>query len=78
MLQQMGSDIYHPSLKTHKLMGDLDDSWSCPVDHSYRILFEFAIDLWRSIPEVIAYFSMIPLAVRLGKPTTEAITKIRY
>ena len=43
-LQQMVSDIYHPSLKTHKLMGDLDDVWSCSVDYSYRILFEFAID----------------------------------
>jgi addiction module RelE/StbE family toxin len=43
-LQQMGSDIYHPSLKTHKLMGDLDDVWSCSIDYSYRILFEFEID----------------------------------
>jgi addiction module RelE/StbE family toxin len=43
-LQQMASDIYQPSLKTHKLMGNLDDVWSCSIDYSYRILFEFAID----------------------------------
>jgi mRNA-degrading endonuclease YafQ of YafQ-DinJ toxin-antitoxin module len=40
----MVSDIYHPSLKTHKLMGNLDDIWACSIDYSYRILFEFAID----------------------------------
>ncbi len=43
-LQQMVSDIYHPTLKTHKLMGDLDDVWSCSIDYSYRILFEFVVD----------------------------------
>ncbi len=43
-LQQMLSDIYHPSLKTHKLMGNLDDTWSCSIDYSYRILFEFVTD----------------------------------
>ena len=40
----MLSDIYHPSLKTHKLMGNLDDTWSCSIDYSYRILFEFVTD----------------------------------
>ena len=43
-LQQIELDVYHPSLKTHKLMGDLDDIWSCSVDYSYRILFEFTTD----------------------------------
>ena len=43
-LQQIELDVYHPSLKTHKLMGDLDDLWSCFVDYSYRILFEFTTD----------------------------------
>jgi toxin HigB-1 len=40
----MAADIYHPSLKTHKLMGDLEDTWSCSIDYSYRILFEFVPD----------------------------------
>jgi addiction module RelE/StbE family toxin len=43
-LQQMSLDVYHPSLKTHKLMGNLNDIWSCSVDRSYRILFEFTTD----------------------------------
>ncbi len=29
-------------LRTHKLIGDLSDIWSCSVDYSYRLLFEFA------------------------------------
>jgi addiction module RelE/StbE family toxin len=43
-LQKMVEDIYHPSLKTHKLMGELADTWSCSIDYSYRILFEFVSD----------------------------------
>jgi toxin HigB-1 len=43
-LQQMVDEIYHPSLKTHKLTGDLDNTWSCSIDYSYRILFEFVTD----------------------------------
>jgi mRNA-degrading endonuclease YafQ of YafQ-DinJ toxin-antitoxin module len=43
-LLQMVSDVYHPSLKTHKLIGDLDGIWSCSIDYSYRILFEFMPD----------------------------------
>jgi addiction module RelE/StbE family toxin len=40
-LQQLSEDAYHPSLKTHKLKGDLDDTWSCSIDRSFRILFKF-------------------------------------
>jgi mRNA-degrading endonuclease YafQ of YafQ-DinJ toxin-antitoxin module len=40
-LQQLSDDPYHPSLKTHKLKGDLDGRWSCSIDYSNRILFEF-------------------------------------
>jgi mRNA-degrading endonuclease YafQ of YafQ-DinJ toxin-antitoxin module len=43
-LLQMAADIYHPSLKTHKLMGNLEDVWSCSIDYSHRILFEFLPD----------------------------------
>jgi addiction module RelE/StbE family toxin len=40
-LRQLAEDPYHPSLRTHKLIGDLSDIWSCSVDYNHRILFEF-------------------------------------
>ena len=33
------TSINHPSLKTHKLKGNLDGVWSCSIDYSNRILF---------------------------------------
>ncbi|MCT7949430.1 type II toxin-antitoxin system YoeB family toxin [Ancylothrix sp. C2] len=43
-LQQLTADAFHPSLKTHKLKGDLSGVWSCSIDYSNRILFEFVPD----------------------------------
>ncbi|HEY9808744.1 MAG TPA: type II toxin-antitoxin system mRNA interferase toxin, RelE/StbE family [Halomicronema sp.] len=43
-LQQLTADAFHPSLKTHKLKGDLSGVWSCSIDYSNRILFEFVQD----------------------------------
>ncbi|NJL91344.1 MAG: type II toxin-antitoxin system mRNA interferase toxin, RelE/StbE family [Coleofasciculaceae cyanobacterium SM2_1_6] len=40
-LRQLAENPFHPSLSTHKLVGDLSDIWSCSVDYKYRILFEF-------------------------------------
>lgn len=40
-LQQLVEDPFHPTLKTHKLSGDLAGIWACSIDYSYRILFEF-------------------------------------
>ncbi|NEO13214.1 MULTISPECIES: type II toxin-antitoxin system mRNA interferase toxin, RelE/StbE family [unclassified Moorena] len=40
-LRQLAEDPFHPSLHTHKLKGDLSNIWSCSIDYSYRILFEF-------------------------------------
>jgi addiction module RelE/StbE family toxin len=40
-LRQLAEDPFHPSLHTHKLKGDLANSWSCSIDYSYRLLFEF-------------------------------------
>lgn len=40
-LRQLALDPFHPSLRTHKLKGDLADVWSCSIDYDYRILFEF-------------------------------------
>ena len=43
-LFQLVEDPFHPSLRTHKLKGDLGEVWSCSIDYSYRILFEFVND----------------------------------
>jgi mRNA interferase YafQ len=40
-LEQLAEDAYHPSLKTHKLQGDLKDSWACSAGYDLRILFVF-------------------------------------
>lgn len=31
-LQKLTADAFHPSLKTHKLKGDLSGVWSCSID----------------------------------------------
>ena len=43
-LKQLEDNHFHPSLRTHKLTGDLSDTWSCSIDYQYRILFEFIKD----------------------------------
>jgi len=43
-LQKLTDDPFQPSLRTHKLKGDLSDRWSCSIDYSNRILFKFVID----------------------------------
>ena len=43
-LKQLEQDCFHPSLKTHKLTGDLADVWPCSIDYQNRILFEFIKD----------------------------------
>ncbi len=44
-LQKLAEDAFHSSLKTHKLMGELSDIWSCSIDYNYRILFQFIDNL---------------------------------
>ncbi|WP_026736503.1 type II toxin-antitoxin system RelE/ParE family toxin [Fischerella sp. PCC 9605] len=41
VLQQLAEDPFHPTLHSHKLKGDLSGIWSCSIDYSNRILFEF-------------------------------------
>lgn len=43
-LQLLSEEPFHPRLHTHKLSGNLSDIWSCSIDYSYRILFEFVTD----------------------------------
>ncbi|MGA9381975.1 MAG: type II toxin-antitoxin system mRNA interferase toxin, RelE/StbE family [Phormidium sp.] len=43
-LRTLASDPFYPTLRTHKLQGDLSNVWSCSIDYSYRILFKFVTD----------------------------------
>ena len=40
-LQQLTENPFHPTLKTHKLKGDLAEKWACSIDYSNRIVFKF-------------------------------------
>lgn len=40
-LELLEEDAYHPSLKTHKLKGELAGSWACSAGYDLRIIFEF-------------------------------------
>jgi len=40
-LEQLAEDAFHPSLKTHKLKGDLEGSWACSAGYDLRIVFAF-------------------------------------
>jgi mRNA interferase YafQ len=41
VLEFLAKDAFHPHLKTHKLKGDLRDSWACSVSYDLRIVFKF-------------------------------------
>jgi len=45
VLIQLQEDMYHPSLRAHKLQGDLRYLWACSVTHEYRLLFELIANL---------------------------------
>lgn len=40
-LQLLEADAFHPRLKTHKLSGQLKDSWAASAGHDLRIVFKF-------------------------------------
>ena len=40
-LALLTEDAFHPSLKTHKLKGNLSGVWACSVEYDLRIIFEF-------------------------------------
>jgi mRNA-degrading endonuclease YafQ of YafQ-DinJ toxin-antitoxin module len=42
-LKQLSEDAFHPSLKSHKLRGDLQGLWSCSAGYDLRIVFEFVV-----------------------------------
>ncbi len=40
-LELLSEDAFHPSLKTHKLKGNLSSAWACSVEYDLRVVFEF-------------------------------------
>lgn len=40
-MQHLAEDAYHPTLKTHKLKGDMDGSWACSAGYDLRVIFPF-------------------------------------
>ena len=44
ILDLLENDPFTPSLKSHKLTGDLDRYWSCSVNYDCRIIFTFSQD----------------------------------
>jgi addiction module RelE/StbE family toxin len=44
VLELLAEDPFYPSLKSHKLTGQLHGLWSCSVTYSYRIIFTFRQD----------------------------------
>lgn len=42
VLRRLAEDPFTPSLKSHKLSGNLDGLWSCTVTYDCRIIFSFS------------------------------------
>ena len=40
-LELLKADALHPRLRTHKLKGELKDSWACSAGYDLRIVFRF-------------------------------------
>jgi addiction module RelE/StbE family toxin len=44
VLELLGNDPFHPSLKSHKLAGHMEGLWSCSVAYDCRIIFDISED----------------------------------
>jgi mRNA interferase YafQ len=44
VLELLGNDPFTPSLKSHKLTGQLQGLWSCSVAYDCRVIFAFKKD----------------------------------
>ena len=40
-LTRLEADAFDPQLRTHKLKGDLAETWSCSAGYDLRIVFDF-------------------------------------
>lgn len=38
-LEALEQDVFHPSLRTHKLKGTLEGVWACSAGYDLRVLF---------------------------------------
>lgn len=52
-LTQLSIDPFHPSLRTHKLKGELADKWACSIDYSNRLIFRFVENPASSEEEIL-------------------------
>lgn len=43
-IEKLINDPFEPSLKTHKLKGDLKEFWSCSVNYETRLRFKIIED----------------------------------
>jgi mRNA interferase YafQ len=43
-LQTLAENPLHPSLRSHKLRGELEGIWACSVDYNNRILYKFVLN----------------------------------
>jgi mRNA interferase YafQ len=41
VLEQLSADAAHPSLRSHKLSGQLAGCWACSAGYDLRIVYEF-------------------------------------
>lgn len=57
-LEQLADDPFHPTLRTHKLSGEVAGIWACSIDYSYRILFEFVANPESSEEEAILLLNL--------------------
>jgi len=39
--EQLAEDASHPSLRTHKLKGNLEGLWACSAEYDLRVVFSF-------------------------------------
>ena len=44
ILTQMATELFHPSLGTHKLSGNLSGYWACSCGYDCRVLFAIEVD----------------------------------
>ena len=43
-LTLLAKDSFHPSLKTHRLSGNLAGYWAFSINYEYRLVFKFISD----------------------------------
>ena len=41
ILELLAADAFHPTLRTHKLKGEMANSWACSAGYDLRIIFTF-------------------------------------